>query len=107
MFVASNNTEPTQPQVLNNPHDSLPVENVRYCYVVRPDQERSDFPMHQHCKVPEIDAELEANGIWSIVAGVNGQTEELHFDINVEARGKYNNRRCVELLPKNIYRDFF
>lgn len=87
VHAASNTTESNHPRVLHDPRQELALENVRYCYVVRPDQERSDFPVHQHCKVPEIDKELEANGVWSIVAGVEGQTEELQFDINVEAHG--------------------
>lgn len=60
---------------------------MRYCYVVRPDQDKTEFPMHQNCSIPKIDKELEANGNWKVVAGVEGKTAEVNFNVEVAAKG--------------------
>lgn len=38
--------------------------------------------------IPEIYEELDSrNGIWKVVAGIDGKTEEFTFDINVNVKG--------------------
>lgn len=75
-------------QDLLTPYDKLSPEGVRYCYVLRPDQQKTEFPLHTTCTIPKIDKDLEANGVWNVVAGVDGKTDELQFEVHVAAKGK-------------------
>lgn len=43
--------------------------------------------MHKNCLIPKIDKELEANGNWKVVAGIEGKTTELSFNVEVAAKG--------------------
>lgn len=45
--------------------------------------------MHHNCSIPKIDKELEANGNWKVVAGVEGKTAEINFNVEVAAKGKW------------------
>lgn len=71
------------------PYEPLLPDEVRYCYVVRPDADKSEFPIHDTCQIPKIDKELEANGLWNVVAGIHGKTDELQFQVNVAAQSVY------------------
>lgn len=65
-----------------------------YCYVIRPEQTKSQLPQHSKCTLPEIYDERDANGIWNVVSGVKGKTEEISFQVNVvseQAKSNYNN----------------
>lgn len=63
-----------------------------YCYVLRPGQSKTEFPMQQKCLLPELNNALDGNGIWSVVAGIYGRTEEITYEISVapKSNGKYN-----------------
>lgn len=76
----------------------LSPSDTKYCYVLRPTQRRSEFPHHSKCDFPQMMEEVDANGIWNVVTGIDGQTDEIVYEINVEAKGK-NCRQmslCVE-----------
>lgn len=67
----------------------LSPTDTKYCYVLRPTQQRSEFPQHAKCDFPEMMEEIDANGIWNVVTGIEGQTEEIIYEVNVEAKGEH------------------
>lgn len=77
------------------PLEKFSTEGVKYCYVVRPGSDKTEFPLHEQCELPKIDKELEANGIWNVVAGIEGKTEELQFEVNVATEGMYIYVHCT------------
>lgn len=89
-------TPPTSLLPVNDPTNDIAPKDTQYCYIVRPGQERSEFPQHGKCVVPTVDKELDANGEWNVFAGIEGRTEEYKFDIYVEADG------ISQLIVKNL-----
>lgn len=75
------------PNQIYSPYEDVAPEGTRYCYVLRPNEERSEFPQHSQCMIPEIDKDLDANGMWKIIAGIDGKTEEYVFEVNVDVKG--------------------
>lgn len=75
------------PNEIYSPFEDVTPEGTRYCYVLRPDGQKSEFPQHSQCMIPEIDKDLDANGVWKVIAGIDGKTEEHLFDINVDVKG--------------------
>lgn len=75
------------PNQIYSPFEDLSPEGTRYCYVLRPNEVRSEFPQHSQCMIPEIDKDLDANGIWKVIVGIDGKTEEHSFEVNVDVRG--------------------
>lgn len=67
-------------------------ENTAYCYVLRPDESKTAFPQHENCEFPKFNSESEGNGIWHVVSGVKGKTQEVSFQVNVQATGKQSNQ---------------
>lgn len=65
-----------------------------YCYVSRPDASESTNPWHEQCEFPEFGSDQEANGLWDVVGGVRGKTQEVSFQVNVQAEGKGNFINC-------------
>lgn len=65
-------------------------KDTTYCYVLRPNQPKTEFPYHEKCEFPEIGKEVDANGIWHVVSGVKGKTEEVTYEVNVQAKGNFN-----------------
>lgn len=88
MYFILLETNATKSVVSDSPSQDISPAGTKYCYVLRPEQQRSEFPQHDQCVIPKIDTELEANGIWNVVAGVEGKTTEVMFEVNVEAKGK-------------------
>lgn len=80
-------------------------EQTAYCYVLRPDQSKTVFPQHENCDFPKFNHDSEGNGIWQVVSGVKGKTQEISFEVNVQATGKQsdqpNNQKRKE--KKNIH----
>lgn len=75
------------PNQIYSPFDDVTPEGTRYCYVLRPNAEKSEFPQHNQCVIPQIDKELDANGLWKVVAGIDGKTDEYFFEINLDVQG--------------------
>lgn len=82
-----NHLSSTPGQIYSTSEDISP-EGTRYCYVLRPDEERAEFPEHNQCLIPQIDKELDANGVWKVIAGIDGKTDEHLFEINVDVKSK-------------------
>ncbi|XP_031627128.1 uncharacterized protein LOC116343281 isoform X2 [Contarinia nasturtii] len=61
-------------------------EQTTYCYVLRPGETKTAFPQYQSCEFPKLNDELEGNGIWNVVAGVRGKTQEISYKINVQKK---------------------
>lgn len=76
------------PTEVYSPYADISPPDTRYCYVSRPDEVKSEFPHHSQCKIPEIDKDLDANGLWKVVAGIDGKTEEHVFEVYVDVKGK-------------------
>lgn len=70
---------------IKSPEVDITPEQTSYCYVLRPDQMKNDFPQHSTCKFPKFDNFADANGIWQIVAGLKGKTAELTFQVDVQS----------------------
>ncbi|XP_037026242.1 uncharacterized protein LOC119067401 [Bradysia coprophila] len=83
--VIENHLTNSPGQIYSTSEDISP-EGTRYCYVLRPDEERAEFPQHNECLIPEIDKELDANGVWKVIAGIDGKTDEHLFEINVDVK---------------------
>ncbi len=77
----------TSSNQIYSPFEDVSPEGTRYCYVLRPNEEKAEFPQHGGCSIPEIDEELDANGVWKVIAGVDGKTDEHLFEINVDVKG--------------------
>lgn len=75
------------PSQINSLFEDVTPEGTRYCFVLRPNEERSEFPQHSQCMIPKIDKELDANGLWKVIAGIDGKAEEHVFEINVDVPG--------------------
>lgn len=69
---------------------NISPKRTNYCYVVRPDGSKSNFPEHEHCAFPEFSRETEGNGVWQVVSGIKGKTNEVSFEVNVQPIGKRN-----------------
>ena len=65
-------------------------DQTAYCYVLRPNQAKTAFPQHEDCEFPKFNSDSEGNGIWSVVSGIKGKTQEVSFQVNVKAPGKQN-----------------
>lgn len=63
-------------------------KDTAYCYVYRSDWQNVEFPDHDNCKIPDVDLDPEAKGVWNVVAGVVGQIEEVKYKINVTSKGE-------------------
>lgn len=68
--------------------ENISPEKTTYCYVLRPDETKTTFPQHENCGFPALSRESEMNGIWQIVSGIKGKTEEVSFQVNVQPIGK-------------------
>lgn len=75
-------------------------DQTAYCYVLRPDQSKSVFPQHENCDFPKFNHESEGNGIWHVVSGIKGITQEVSFEVNVQTNGKQLNRKENEKKKK-------
>lgn len=75
---------------LNSPLDIPTPSDTKYCYVVRPSQPKTEFPDHSKCSFPHLMEELDANGVWNVVTAIEGQTEEVIYEVNVESKGWKN-----------------
>lgn len=65
--------------------------------MVRPDDKKTAFPQHENCDFPKFHhSESESNGIWHVVSGVKGKTQEVTFQVNVQANGKAIGSEFVE-----------
>ncbi|KAJ6639664.1 hypothetical protein Bhyg_12411, partial [Pseudolycoriella hygida] len=84
--VLEHNLEVNTTTQLFSPFDDVTPEGTRYCYVIRPSQDNSGFPQHNECTIPEIDRDLDANGRWIVVAGIDGKTEEHIFEVSVDVK---------------------
>lgn len=73
-------------------NEDIAPENTAYCYVQRPDQTGNSFPQHDTCVFPEFQNEYEGQGMWQVVSGVKGKTQEISFQVNVQTIGKQSNR---------------
>lgn len=74
-------------------NEDIAPENTAYCYVQRPDQTGNSFPQHDTCVFPEFQNEYEGQGMWQVVSGVKGKTQEISFQVNVQTIGKQPNRK--------------
>lgn len=57
--------------------------------MLRPEQTKTDFPHHEKCDFPKFHSAIEANGVWNVVSGIKGKTQEISFEVNVEADGMW------------------
>lgn len=87
-------SESTENRPLESPDEPLTPAGTRYCYVLRPESNADEFPQHDRCTIPQATAEtadgtssVQSSGLWNVVAGVDGQTDELQFTVNVAAKG--------------------
>lgn len=69
----------------------LSPDQTAYCYVLRPDQTKTMFPQHEVCDFPKHTNVSERNGIWNVVSGVKGKTQEISYQINVQPNRKQFN----------------
>lgn len=100
MVVAKLNATvaPITPSVhtLTTAADLITPPGARYCYVLRPDQNADNFPEHRRCTIQtesrssNNELGVESNGLWNVIAGVDGQTDEVLFSVNVAAEGEVN-----------------
>lgn len=77
-------------------HEIVSPSNTKYCYVIRPNQAKTEFPQHSKCNFPAMMDEMDANGVWNVVTGIEGQTDEVIYEINVEEKG--NETFCMTSL---------
>lgn len=68
--------------------EKISPEKTTYCYVLRPHESKTAFPQHENCDFPELIPDTKINGIWQVVSGVKGRTQEVSFEVNVEPIGK-------------------
>lgn len=61
-------------------------EGTKYCYITRPDQPKSEYPQHSMCQFPDME-DADAGGVWHVVTGIDGHTEETKFEVIVEPKG--------------------
>lgn len=84
------------PKPLHKSIDSLTADiapdKTAYCYVLRPDKTENAFPQHDTCVFPEFEHDFEGNGLWKVVSGVKGKTQEISFQVNVQTIGKQSNQ---------------
>lgn len=69
-----------------------------YCYVVRPGETQNSLIQHGNCEIPEMSDDADANGLWNVVSGVKGKTQEYTFQVNVQTTGmfmKMNNNNKI------------
>lgn len=67
------------------PNMNVAPEGTSYCYVVRPNQPKTMPPQHSKCIFPELYDAADANGKWNVISGIEGQTNEMNFEIDVTA----------------------
>lgn len=91
---------------MHSPLDIPSPSDTKYCYVVRPNQAKTEFPDHSKCNFPELAEQLDANGVWNVVTAIEGQTEEVVYEVSVEAKGIDNmaNDKCrYTIIPINVH----
>lgn len=83
---------------LESADEPITPAGTSYCYVLRPELNADDYPQHAVCSIPRAapadDGEtsggslaVQSSGLWSVVAGLDGQTDETQFTVNVAAKG--------------------
>lgn len=88
IIISNSNTESPMPTINGKltyaPNMNIAPERTSYCYVVRPNEPTAKLPQHSKCTLPELYDASDANGKWNVIAGIDGRTDELKFDVNVE-----------------------
>lgn len=66
-----------------------PDHPIDYCYIERPGNTRNSFLQHGKCEFHEVSDDLDENGIWNVVSGIKGKTQEYTFQVNLQTSGLF------------------
>uniref|UniRef100_A0A182MQ77 Ig-like domain-containing protein n=1 Tax=Anopheles culicifacies TaxID=139723 RepID=A0A182MQ77_9DIPT len=68
--------------------DEISPERTEYCFVLRQDtvtnEGASSVPMYERCHLPLSETDPTGAGVWSVIAGVQGQMREMTYGIHIE-----------------------
>ncbi|XP_053674337.1 uncharacterized protein LOC128724639 [Anopheles nili] len=72
--------------------NEISPERTEYCFVRRQGpsgtspmaQGAGSVPMYEHCQLPLSDTDPTGAGVWSVIAGVQGQMREMTYGIHIE-----------------------
>uniref|UniRef100_A0AAG5DB61 Immunoglobulin domain-containing protein n=1 Tax=Anopheles atroparvus TaxID=41427 RepID=A0AAG5DB61_ANOAO len=69
--------------------DEISPARTEYCYVQRQgapsgSQMQNAVPMHERCQLPLSSTDPTGAGVWSVIAGVQGQMREMTYGIQIE-----------------------
>ncbi|XP_052895791.1 uncharacterized protein LOC128302980 [Anopheles moucheti] len=71
--------------------DEIGPERTEYCFVLRQDMASEgaySVPMYERCHLPLSETDPTGAGVWSVIAGVQGQMREMTYGIHIENKAE-------------------
>uniref|UniRef100_A0A182RF15 Ig-like domain-containing protein n=1 Tax=Anopheles funestus TaxID=62324 RepID=A0A182RF15_ANOFN len=71
--------------------DEISPERTEYCFVLRQDtasEGAASVPMYERCHLPLSETDPTGAGVWSVIAGVQGQMREMTYGIHIENKAE-------------------
>uniref|UniRef100_A0A182Y2W1 Uncharacterized protein n=1 Tax=Anopheles stephensi TaxID=30069 RepID=A0A182Y2W1_ANOST len=67
--------------------DEISPQRTEYCFVLRQgatSEGANSVPMYERCQLPVSETDPTGAGVWSVIAGVQGQMREMTYGIHIE-----------------------